>query len=130
MFYDKMLAGKIYNGMGAKVPSMEIKICTFARTDKDVTVTGKTVYRQRSKERNKIANKENTKVDPNIKKIQSGSGGGVRAGVDKQNKDSSDFKEPVRQREAERLGGKKRKRKGWFGKKEKEEDMRQQLKGS
>ena len=50
--------------------------------------------------------------------------------MDKQNKDSSDFKEPVRQREAERLGGKKRKRKGWFGKKEKEEDMRQQLKGS
>ena len=110
---------------------MEIKICTFARTDKDVTVTGKTVYRQRSKERNKIANKENTKVDPNIKKIQSGSGGGStsRCGK-KQNKDSSDFKEPVRQREAERLGGKKRKRKGWFGKKEKEEDMRQQLKGS
>ena len=31
MFYDKMLAGKIYNGMGAKVPIMEIKkkhICT------------------------------------------------------------------------------------------------------
>ena len=47
MFYDIMLAGKIHNGMGAKVPSMEIKICTFARTDKDVTVTGKTVYRQR-----------------------------------------------------------------------------------
>ena len=47
MFYDRMLAGKIYNGMGAKVLSMEIKICTFARTDKDVTVTGKTVYRQR-----------------------------------------------------------------------------------
>ena len=43
---------------------------------------------------------------------------------------TADFKEPVRQREAERLGGKKRKRKGWFGKKEKEEDMRQQLKGS
>ena len=62
---------------------MEIKKSTFARTDKDVTVTGKTVYRQRSKERNKIANKENTKVDPNIKKIQSGSGGGVRAGVEK-----------------------------------------------
>ena len=86
MFYDQMLAGKIYNGMGAKVPSMEIKICTFARTDKDVTVTGKTVYRQRSKERNKIANKENTKVDPNIKKIQSGSGGGStsRCGQTKQ----------------------------------------------
>ena len=50
--------------------------------------------------------------------------------MDKQNKDSSDFKEPARQREAERLGGKKRKRKDWFGKKEKEEDMRQQLKGS
>ena len=72
MFYDKMLAGQIYNGMGAKVPIMEIKKSTFARTDKDVTVTGKTVYRQRSKERNKIGNKENTKVDPNIKKIQSG----------------------------------------------------------
>ena len=86
MFYDQMLAGKIYNGMGAKVPSIEIKICTFARTDKDVTVTGKTVYRQRSKERNKIGNKGNTKVDPNIKKIQSGSrrGSTSRCGQTKQ----------------------------------------------
>ena len=89
MFYDQMLAGKIYNGMGAKVPSMEIKKSTFARTDKDVTVTGKTVYRQRSKERNKIGNKENTKVDPNIKRrYKADQEGGVRAGVDKQNKDS------------------------------------------
>ena len=43
---------------------------------------------------------------------------------------TAELKLPVRQREAERQGGKKRKRKGWFGKKEKEEDMRQQLKGS
>ena len=37
-----------------------------------MTVTGKTVYRQRSKERNKIANKENTKVDPNTKRMRKG----------------------------------------------------------
>ena len=51
MFYDKMLAGKIYNGMGAKVPSMEIKKSTFARTDKDVTVTGKTKVKGKKQNR-------------------------------------------------------------------------------